>query len=115
MVRYHTFSDLKEELESIHCDGEDYQGLPFDFCGGYIGYIGYVRLILEEVFHILICMFQLCRYNLKVECGSAPNGHKSSAPDACVFFVDNLWQLIITTVMFTSYHYVTKVELNSHG
>ncbi|XP_048500670.1 aminodeoxychorismate synthase, chloroplastic isoform X3 [Beta vulgaris subsp. vulgaris] len=94
MVRYHTFSDLKEELESIHCDGEDYQGLPFDFCGGYIGYIG---------------------YNLKVECGSAPNGHKSSAPDACVFFVDNLWQLIITTVMFTSYHYVTKVELNSHG
>ncbi|KMT12615.1 hypothetical protein BVRB_5g098530 isoform B [Beta vulgaris subsp. vulgaris] len=59
---------LDKELESIHCDGEDYQGLPFDFCGGYIGYIG---------------------YNLKVECGSASNGHKSSAPDACLFFVDN--------------------------
>lgn len=34
-------------------------------------------------------MLQLCRYNLKVECGSASNCHKSSAPDACLFFVDN--------------------------
>lgn len=49
------FVPMEQELESIHCDGEDYQGLPFDFCGGYIGYIGYVRLILEEAFHILIC------------------------------------------------------------
>uniref|UniRef100_A0A803L579 aminodeoxychorismate synthase n=1 Tax=Chenopodium quinoa TaxID=63459 RepID=A0A803L579_CHEQI len=59
---------LEKDLSSIHCDDEDYQGLPFDFCGGYIGYIG---------------------YNLKVECGSASNSQKSSAPDACLFFVDN--------------------------
>lgn len=59
---------LNKELQSIHCDEEDYQGLPFDFCGGYIGYIG---------------------YNLKVECGAASNSHKSGAPDACLFFVDN--------------------------
>ncbi|XP_021757714.1 aminodeoxychorismate synthase, chloroplastic-like isoform X1 [Chenopodium quinoa] len=59
---------LEKDLLSIHCDDEDYQGLPFNFCGGYVGYIG---------------------YNLKVECGSASNSHKSSAPDACLFFVDN--------------------------
>lgn len=59
---------LNKELQSIHCDEEDYQGLPFDFCGGYVGYIG---------------------YNLKVECGAASNSHKSGTPDACLFFVDN--------------------------
>ncbi|KNA23331.1 hypothetical protein SOVF_025710 isoform B [Spinacia oleracea] len=59
---------LDKDLKSMHCDQEDYQGLPFDFSGGYVGYIG---------------------YNLKVECGSASNCHKSSAPDACLFFVDN--------------------------
>lgn len=32
---------------------------------------------------------ELSRYNLKVECGSASNSHKSCAPDACLFFVDN--------------------------
>ena len=30
-----------------------------------------------------------CRYNLKVECGIS-NHHKSSTPDACFFFADNL-------------------------
>ncbi|CAO2819295.1 unnamed protein product [Amaranthus hypochondriacus] len=59
---------LDKELQSIHCSKEDYQGLPFDFCGGYIGYIG---------------------YDLKVECGSTSNCHKSQAPDACLFFADN--------------------------
>lgn len=59
---------LDKDLQSIHCSKEDYQGLPFDFCGGYIGYIG---------------------YNLKVECGAASNCHKSFAPDACLLFVDN--------------------------
>ncbi|RVW84268.1 Aminodeoxychorismate synthase, chloroplastic [Vitis vinifera] len=29
-------------------------------------------------------------YNLKVECGMASNHHKSSTPDACFFFADNV-------------------------
>lgn len=31
-----------------------------------------------------------CRYDLKVECGASLNRHKSSTPDACLFFTDNL-------------------------
>ncbi|KAF4348241.1 hypothetical protein G4B88_024475, partial [Cannabis sativa] len=60
---------LKRELLLFHYDKKDYEGLPFDFLGGYIGYIG---------------------YNLKVECGVVSNRHKSSTPDACFFFADNL-------------------------
>lgn len=30
------------------------------------------------------------RYDLKVECGASSNRHKSSTPDACFFFADNL-------------------------
>ncbi|XP_042498466.1 aminodeoxychorismate synthase, chloroplastic isoform X2 [Macadamia integrifolia] len=59
---------LDKELQSFHCEREDYEELPFDFCGGYIGFIG---------------------YNLKVECGVTSNRHKSSSPDASFFFVDN--------------------------
>ncbi|GAB4854931.1 hypothetical protein Ancab_023519 [Ancistrocladus abbreviatus] len=62
------FDFLNEELQSFSCNQKDYEGLPFDFCGGYIGYIG---------------------YNLKVECGAAFNRHRSSSPDACFFFADN--------------------------
>uniref|UniRef100_A0A804I8N0 aminodeoxychorismate synthase n=1 Tax=Musa acuminata subsp. malaccensis TaxID=214687 RepID=A0A804I8N0_MUSAM len=68
-VRDGLFDFLKKELESFHYDRRDYEGLPFDFCGGYIGYLG---------------------YELKVECGASFNGHKSKAPDACFFFADNL-------------------------
>ncbi|KAF3433924.1 hypothetical protein FNV43_RR25027 [Rhamnella rubrinervis] len=60
---------LRKELLMFHYDEKDYEGLPFDFYGGYIGYIG---------------------YNLKVECGVASNRHKSRMPDACFFFADNL-------------------------
>ncbi|XP_077238476.1 para-aminobenzoate (PABA) synthase family protein [Tasmannia lanceolata] len=60
---------LNKELQSFRYEKEDYEGLPFDFHGGYIGFIG---------------------YNLKVECGAASNRHKSKAPDACFFFADNL-------------------------
>lgn len=36
-------------------------------------------------------MVFLCySYNLKVECGVASNRHKSTTPDACFFFADNL-------------------------
>ncbi|XP_038690757.1 aminodeoxychorismate synthase, chloroplastic [Tripterygium wilfordii] len=60
---------LDKELLSFRYEEKDYEGLPFDFYGGYIGYLG---------------------YNLKVECGTAPNRHKSTTPDACFFFADNL-------------------------
>ncbi|KAB1219086.1 Para-aminobenzoate synthase [Morella rubra] len=63
------FNFLNKELLSFRYDEKDYEGLPFDFHGGYIGYIG---------------------YNLKVECGVSSNRHKSRTPDACFFFADNL-------------------------
>ncbi|KAG8390640.1 hypothetical protein BUALT_Bualt01G0104700 [Buddleja alternifolia] len=63
------FDFLNQELQSICYDATDYEGLPFDFYGGYIGYIG---------------------YDLKVECGASANRHKSTVPDACLFFTDNL-------------------------
>ncbi|XP_073144356.1 aminodeoxychorismate synthase, chloroplastic isoform X2 [Henckelia pumila] len=63
------FDFLNKELQSFCYDASDYEGLPFDFYGGYVGYIG---------------------YDLKVECGVSSNCHKSSAPDACLFFADNL-------------------------
>ncbi|KAH9768266.1 Aminodeoxychorismate synthase [Citrus sinensis] len=62
-------SSTEKELLSFHHEKKDYEGLPFDFYGGYIGYIG---------------------YNLKVECGAASNHHKSRTPDACFFFADNV-------------------------
>ncbi|KAJ6826052.1 aminodeoxychorismate synthase, chloroplastic [Iris pallida] len=63
------FDFLNKELQSFHYEKEDYEGLPFDFCGGFIGFMG---------------------YNLKVECGATSNRYKSSTPDACFFFADNL-------------------------
>ncbi|TVU07741.1 hypothetical protein EJB05_41110, partial [Eragrostis curvula] len=60
---------LNEEIESIQYNKEDYEGLPFDFHGGYVGYLG---------------------YGLKVECDAASNKAKSSTPDACLFFADNI-------------------------
>ncbi|KAL5069529.1 hypothetical protein RYX36_020416 [Vicia faba] len=60
---------FNKELQSYHYDKNEYEGLPFDFHGGYVGYIG---------------------YDLKVECGVTSNRHKSKTPDACFFFADNL-------------------------
>ncbi|XP_039173256.1 aminodeoxychorismate synthase, chloroplastic isoform X2 [Eucalyptus grandis] len=60
---------LNKELLSFHCEEKDFEGLPFEFYGGFVGYIG---------------------YNLKVECGAATNRHKSTAPDACFLFADNI-------------------------
>ncbi|KAG4919305.1 hypothetical protein JHK85_057586 [Glycine max] len=60
---------LNKELQSYHYDKNECEGLPFDFHGGYVGYIG---------------------YDLKVECGVKSNRHKSKTPDACFFFADNL-------------------------
>ncbi|XP_042441749.1 probable aminodeoxychorismate synthase, chloroplastic isoform X2 [Zingiber officinale] len=63
------FDFLDKELQSFIYDKRDYQDLPFDFCCGYIGYLG---------------------YDLKVECGAPFNRHKSRTPDACFFFADKL-------------------------
>lgn len=35
-------------------------------------------------------LLDMCRYNLKVECGASSNSHQSTTPDACLFFADNL-------------------------
>ncbi|KAE8670686.1 Aminodeoxychorismate synthase [Hibiscus syriacus] len=61
--------DGGQELLSLCHEEKDFEGLPFDFYGGFIGYIG---------------------YNLKVECGAESNAHKSTTPDACFFFSDDL-------------------------
>ncbi|KAK8954245.1 hypothetical protein KSP39_PZI002489 [Platanthera zijinensis] len=63
------FDFLNKELNSFHYDKEDFKDLPFDFCGGFIGFIG---------------------YDLKIECGATFNSFKSTTPDACFFFADNL-------------------------
>ncbi|KAK4279689.1 hypothetical protein QN277_011428 [Acacia crassicarpa] len=63
------FDFLNKEVQSFRYSEKDFEGLPFDFHGGYIGYIG---------------------YDLKLECGDTSNRHKSRTPDACFFFADNL-------------------------
>ncbi|XP_028782215.1 LOW QUALITY PROTEIN: aminodeoxychorismate synthase, chloroplastic-like, partial [Neltuma alba] len=63
------FDFLNKELQSFRYNEEDFEGLPFDFHGGYIGYIG---------------------YDLKLESVDTSNRHKSRTPDACFFFADNL-------------------------
>eukprot|EP00250_Pteridium_aquilinum_P020139 c24719_g1_i1 orf=196-3204(-) len=58
---------LSSELESYTTPKVDSEGLPFDFWGGYVGYLG---------------------YELKAECGARFNQHNSKLPDACYFFID---------------------------
>lgn len=58
---------LSSELQSCVTSKEDSEGLPFDFWGGFVGYLG---------------------YELKAECGAHFNQHKSKLPDASYFFVD---------------------------
>lgn len=59
---------LNMEIESIQYNEKDYEGLPFEFHGGFVGYLG---------------------YGLKVECDASSNKAKSSTPDACFVFADN--------------------------
>ncbi|KAH7416482.1 hypothetical protein KP509_14G093500 [Ceratopteris richardii] len=58
---------FSRELELYKPSEPDSVGLPFDFWGGFVGYLG---------------------YELKVECGARLNQHKSKLPDACYFFID---------------------------
>lgn len=64
-VRSNVFDYLKRQLATRHVDAT---GLPFDFTGGYVGYLG---------------------YETKADCGS-PNRHRAATPDACWLFADRL-------------------------
>ena len=57
------FEYLDRRLGELECDGS---GLPFDFCGGFVGYFG---------------------YELKADCG-AERAYASPLPDAVLFFAD---------------------------
>ncbi|KAJ4792305.1 Anthranilate synthase component 1 [Rhynchospora pubera] len=63
------FEFIDKEIQSFQYDERDFEGLPFDFFGGFVGFLG---------------------YGLKIECGASVNRHKSTTPDACLFFSDNL-------------------------
>ena len=63
VVREEVFSQLYNALRSIDVQAPP---LPFQFTGGYVGYLG---------------------YELKADCGS-PNRHRSPLPDACLLRVD---------------------------
>ncbi|KAL2633763.1 hypothetical protein R1flu_005242 [Riccia fluitans] len=63
---------LDKELELRFCPKEDYSGLPFDFCGGFVGYLG---------------------YELKVECGAESNSHQSSSLMPPCFWRIKWWWL----------------------
>lgn len=64
------FDYLSTQLQrySLHIDAEDASQLPFNFWGGYVGYLG---------------------YELKAECGGQ-HVHASGQPDACLFLADQL-------------------------
>jgi hypothetical protein len=34
---------ILQEIESIEYNKKDFEGLPFDFHGGFVGYLGYVH------------------------------------------------------------------------
>lgn len=34
-----------QEIESIQYNEKDYEGLPFEFHGGFVGYLGYVDFL----------------------------------------------------------------------
>jgi anthranilate/para-aminobenzoate synthase component I len=58
-----------QELSRRRCPVRDTVDLPFDFCGGFVGYLG---------------------YELKVECGAKANEHQSPFPDAAFFLADKV-------------------------
>ncbi|GFP82826.1 aminodeoxychorismate synthase chloroplastic [Phtheirospermum japonicum] len=58
---------------------------------GFFDFLNQLRLVYEvSTFPDLGGSSLESRYDLKVECGAQMNRHKSSAPDACLFFTDNL-------------------------
>ncbi|WOL19764.1 putative aminodeoxychorismate synthase, chloroplastic isoform X2 [Canna indica] len=96
IIRDGIFDFLDKELQSLCYNKRDYEGLPFDFYGGFIGYLG---------------------YDLKVECGASSNRHKSRTPDACFFFADNI---VVTDhwngdVYILSLHEVHNIDSSMSG
>ncbi|MCO5550314.1 hypothetical protein L7F22_003798 [Adiantum nelumboides] len=83
---------LSRELESYTTSKLDSEGLPFDFWGGYVGYLG---------------------YELKAECGARFNQHKSKLPDACYFFVDRF--IAVDHVTNDVYAVVLYTETSNGG
>lgn len=84
--------------------GKKKKDLSYDI---FMLYKVFIFLIVNELLKILLLHHNLqsnmhlhyffhtmkwfgCRYDLKVECGASSNCHKSSPPDACLFFTDNL-------------------------
>lgn len=66
-VETHFLEFLERRLSSLWCSTSgNAAGLPFDFTGGFVGYLG---------------------YELKAECG-APGTHISQHPDAAMFLTD---------------------------
>ncbi|MGB6944174.1 MAG: aminodeoxychorismate synthase component I [Bryobacteraceae bacterium] len=63
VLRGDVFSEMDRTLRDVEVQAPP---LPFQFTGGYVGYLG---------------------YELKSECGS-PNKHRSPLPDACLLQVD---------------------------
>lgn len=65
---------LRQQLQDnrLEIDDEIAQQLPFDFWGGYVGYLG---------------------YELKAECGG-DNAHQAQTPDAAMFLADRYGKAI---------------------
>lgn len=60
---------MNDELESRRLSGADASALPFEFHGGFVGYLG---------------------YEMRDECDSLPRKYQSPLPDAAFFLADRL-------------------------
>jgi para-aminobenzoate synthetase len=68
VVRWHRGSVLDYLRRELRDRDVDAPALPFGFCGGYVGFLG---------------------YEARADCG-APAGHRARTPDACWLFADRI-------------------------